>query len=198
MEVKHRKGTKKGLGYRVLKSLFTALDVVAAKVTKRHWVIALVLLFFAFLQFDSFLIPLMFIVLGALFWLLIRPFPMIGMEMSFVGVVICAALYGAGVGIAAGLLGMFIGRAIVLEFQVGFFYDIIGYFVVGFIASYIPVAVLPVFGVLLSLVYNIFALLFRKITGTLIGTDYIYATTNFLFQSFIFFKLFPLVRNLFG
>ena len=174
------------------------MDTLRAKLNKFHIIIISILLLIILMQFDELLVPLLFIVLGAAFWLMIRPFPMIGMEMSFVGVVIVSALYGSTAGIFTGLAGMMIGRIIVMEFQVGFLYDMIGYFVIGFIAANIPISLIPMMGTVLSLLYNIIALLFRYITGQLVGIDFAYAGTNFLFQAFIFFKLFPLVLTLFN
>lgn len=115
----------------------------------------------------------------------------LGFEFVMLATVLCSVVYGPVVGIIVGLVSLFFAEFISTKMAYNTFISFIGIAIIGFVASFSSADNITIWGIVMTVLYDIIILPLYVITGSNPMRSFIYLFTHVPWNIWVFSVLAP-------
>ncbi len=131
----------------------------------RYIILGLAILISLLFLMKGNVLAVLFIIAGLLLYIPMNEYSWLGLEISFSATIIVSSIYGAKLGLTAGLAPCLIGRFLSADLDSDILYYVPAHVVIAMIASYIPLQNLTTAGIILLVVYTGLYLILNHMPG---------------------------------
>lgn len=117
----------------------------------------------------------------------------LGFELIMLATVLCSIVYGPVVGMAVGLTSLLFAEIISTKLSYNTFISFIGIIIIGFIASFFLIDNITIWGILMTIIYDLIIIPGYLLTGSNPFNSFIYVATHIPWNIWIFAKIAPML-----
>lgn len=115
----------------------------------------------------------------------------LGVELVIMATVLCALVYGPVVGIVVGVVSLFFAEVISTKLSYNTFISFIGIVIVGFVASLYSGSNIAMWGIAMTILYDIIIIPIYLLTGSNPTSSFIYVVTHIPWNVWVFLFIAP-------
>lgn len=115
----------------------------------------------------------------------------LGVELVMMATVLCALVYGPVVGIVVGVVSLFFAEVISTKLSYNTFISFIGIAIVGFVASLYSGSNIAMWGIAMTILYDIIIIPIYLLTGSNPTSSFIYVVTHIPWNVWVFLFIAP-------
>jgi len=120
----------------------------------------------------------------------------LGVELVMLATVLCAVVYGPVVGVIVGVISLLFAEVISTKLSYNTFISFIGITIVGFVASLYTGSNIAMWGIAMTIFYDIIIIPIYLLTGSNPTTSFIYVATHIPWNVWVFLFIAPRIYQI--